>query len=652
MAARLCAGYGAEVIRPLPPSGEPLAADAPLLPDGRSALDRFLNAGKVTGPVDGRFDAAIGDRAVLAAFAASAPVKVRLALFSPDDEDPPVTELGVAALSGLLGIVGEAMPAPPSRLAGHQVAYAAGLAACTGLLAALHGGGEEEVDVSLLDVCAWLNWKVAAGVLVMGAAPERRDARVTWYTVPCADGHVALVYQEKDWPPLRDLIGDRRLDDPRFSTNASRGANRAALLDIIGPWFAARGRAEVVAATQARRVPIGPVLWPAELLEDAQYHARGFLGPDGMPGLPVVWDGQRLPLRAVPAAPPPHAPRGAKPLSGVRVVDLGWITAGAASSTMLLDLGAEVVKVEGPGAPDPFRIWDGAAAGGDWWNQCPFFNFTNRGKRSLCVDLKDPRGREVVLRLLEEADVLVENFRRGVLASFGLDAAELRRRFPRLVIASISSQGETGPDRLMVSYGSTLEATAGLAALTGAGDAPVITGRDVNYPDQVVCLFASGAIIAALEERERTGEGAHLDLSQRELTSFLLGEEFLAAAAGAPSPRRGNADPAEPDERLEPDGGGSWHVTTPGRTWPVRSGADLAAAADFARGTAVLCSPDGTPAKGIPFRLRNRPLGVQDSCHTLGADNAAVLREAGFTPDRIATLEREGVLATRPRSTA
>jgi crotonobetainyl-CoA:carnitine CoA-transferase CaiB-like acyl-CoA transferase len=84
----------------------------------------------------------------------------------------------------------------------------------------------------------------------------------------------------------------------------------------------------------------------------------------------------------------------------------------------------------------------------------------------------------------------------------------------------------------------------------------------------------------------------------------------------------------------------------------VRSGADLAAAADFARGTAVLCSPDGTPAKGIPFRLRNRPLGVQDSCHTLGADNAAVLREAGFTPDRIATLEREGVLATRPRSTA
>ncbi|MCW8085587.1 CoA transferase [Sabulicella glaciei] len=652
MAARLCAGYGAEVVRPLPPGGESFAADAPLLPDGASALDRFLNAGKVTAAATGRFDAAIGDRASLAAHAAGVPVKACFSVFGPEEEEPPVTELGIAALSGLLGIVGEAMPAPPSRLAGHQVAYAAGLAGVTALLAALHGGGEEEVEISLLDVCAWLNWKVAAGVLVMGTAPERRAERVTWFTVPCADGHVALVYQEKDWPPLRDLIGDARLDDPRFASNASRGANRSALLEIIGPWFAARSRAEITAAAQARRVPIGPVLWPEELLDDAQYRARDFLGPDGMPSLPVSWDGRRLPLRAVPSAPPIRTPRGGKPLSGVRVVDLGWITAGAASSTMLLDLGADVVKVEGPGAPDPFRIWEGAKAGGDWWNRCPFFNFTNRGKCSVCVDLKDPRGREVVLRLLAEADVLVENFRRGVLASFGLDAAELRRRFPRLVIASISSQGETGPDRLMVSYGSTLEATAGLAALSGAGDAPVITGRDVNYPDQVVCLFASGAIIAALEERERTGQGAHLDLSQRELTSFLLGEEFLAAAAGSPSPRRGNADPAEPGERLEPDGAGGWRVLAQGAAQPVRSGTDLAAAEDFTRGTAVLRSPDGTPAKGIPFRFRRRRVAVEDSCHALGADNAAVLREAGFTAEQIAALERDEVLGTRPRKAA
>jgi crotonobetainyl-CoA:carnitine CoA-transferase CaiB-like acyl-CoA transferase len=293
------------VVRPLPPGGEPFAQDEPLLPDGGSALDRFLNAGKRTGPAaaKGRFDAAIGDRTALAEHAASVPIKARLSVFGPGEEDPPMTELGLAALAGLLGIVGEPMPAPPARLAGHQVAYSAGLAACTALLAALRAGGEETVDVSLLDVTAWLNWKVAAGVIVTGKAPTREASRVTWFTVPCRDGYMALVYQEKDWPGFREVIGDRRLwDDPRFATGPSRTANRAALLEVIGPWFAARGRVEITAAMQAERVPLGPVKWPAELLDDAQYRARGFLGPDGMPSLPVGWDGRRLTLDATHAA--------------------------------------------------------------------------------------------------------------------------------------------------------------------------------------------------------------------------------------------------------------------------------------------------------------------------------------------------------------
>ncbi|MBL6456113.1 CoA transferase [Belnapia sp. T6] len=342
-------------------------------------------------------------------------------------------------------------------------------------------------------------------------------------------------------------------------------------------------------------------------------------------------------------------PDAALPLAGIRVVDLGWLTAGAASSTLLLDLGAEVVKVEGPGALDPFRNWDGADPDTDWWNRSPAYGFTNRGKQSVCLDLKHPRGREVLLRLLAGADVLIENYRRGVLAQWGLGVEDLRRRFPRLIIASVSSQGEDGPDRDMVSFGSTLEATGGLAALTGAGEAPVITGRDVNYPDQVVCLFAAGAVLAALLERDRTGEGAHLDLSQRELTSFLLGEELIAAAAGTPSPRHGNADPADPAERVVPDGAGGWRAEWSGGSAPVRDGMALAAAEDFASGTAVLRSPDGRPAKGIPFRLSRRPLSVREACHGLGADNRAVLRATGLAEEEIAGLEEAGLLATGPR---
>jgi crotonobetainyl-CoA:carnitine CoA-transferase CaiB-like acyl-CoA transferase len=340
--------------------------------------------------------------------------------------------------------------------------------------------------------------------------------------------------------------------------------------------------------------------------------------------------------------------RAELPLAGIKVVDLGWLTAGAASSTLLLDLGAEVLKVEGPGAIDPFRNNENSSPDSDWWNQSAWFAFTNRGKRSLCLDLKDARGRAVLLRLLEDADVLVENYRRGVLANFDLSPEYLRSRFPRLVIASISSQGETGPDRDMTSFGSTLEATSGLAALTGSGDAPVISGRDVNYPDQVVCLFASGAIIAALLERERSGQGAHLDLAQRELTSFLLGEELLAAAAGSPSPRHGNANPMDAAERVVPDGDG-WRAEWQSGSAPVRGGEALAAAAEFQAGTAVQRAPDGKPAKGIPFRFGGRALSVRGSCPTLGADNHAVLTEAGLSPEEITALEAAGVLATRPR---
>lgn len=340
-------------------------------------------------------------------------------------------------------------------------------------------------------------------------------------------------------------------------------------------------------------------------------------------------------------------PPDAKPLAGIRVVDLGWLTAGAASSALLLDLGADVVKVEGPGALDPFRDWAGAAADTDWWNRSPFYNFTNRGKRSLCIDLKEPRGRAVLLRVLEGADVLVENYRRGVLDSFGLAPSMLRQTFPRLVIASISSQGEDGPERDMVSFGSTLEATGGLAALTGPADGdPAITGRSINYPDQVVCLFAAGAIVAALAQRDATGQGTHIDLSQRELTSFLLGEELIAAAAGAPSPRQGNA--GAPGDTVLPVGCG-WRASWPGGSAPVRDGKALAAADDFNAGTAVLRSPDGIPAKGVPFRFGGWPAAIERSAAPLGADNRAVLAEAGLAPDEIAALEQAGILATSPR---
>ena len=261
MAAKLCGLYGAAITRPV-------------------AVSQFLGPA-VAG--HGPYDAVIGDHA-----AAGGPVLLRFSVFGPG-QDPPMSELGLLALSGLLGIVGEA-GRPPSRLAGHQPAYAAGLAGCTALLAALRAGGPETIDISLFDVTCWLNWKVAAAMLVMGEVPTRGGGRSDWFTLPAADGHIALVYMEKDFPALRDMLG---IGDPRFQTRAGRLTHRDAFEAEIRPWFATRSRAEITALAQSRRIPIGPVRTPAELLHDPQYAARGFIGPGGMPAMPLRADGVR-----------------------------------------------------------------------------------------------------------------------------------------------------------------------------------------------------------------------------------------------------------------------------------------------------------------------------------------------------------------------
>ncbi len=285
MAARLAADFGAEVVRPAAP-GDLIAGLPPLLPDGGSAPARFLLAGRVAAAA-GAFDAAIGDSAALGA--AGAPLTIRISVFGPG-EDPPMSELGLMALSGILASVQPLEPRP-ARLGGHQVAYAAGLAAFTALAAGLRAGRPDTADVSLFDVACWLNWKQVASVLLLGSPAEGAPRRSDWHTMRAADGHVALVYMAKDWPALRDLVGDPRLQEPRFATQKGRLENLDALDAVLAPWFAVRSRAEITRAAQAKRIPVGPVLSPAELLTDRQHRARGFLAADGMPRPPLLWDG-------------------------------------------------------------------------------------------------------------------------------------------------------------------------------------------------------------------------------------------------------------------------------------------------------------------------------------------------------------------------
>jgi len=302
MACKLLAAMGASVFRPIPASGDPFATLAPMLPDGRSAVARFLLTDRIALEAEYHrrkipFDAAIGDYETVSA--SHALLRVRFSVFGPGD-DPAMSELGLMALSGIL----DATPSKegePHRLGGHQPAYVAGLAAFTATAAGLRTSRHDFVDISIFDVACWLNWKAAATVVLFGREAAIRDKaqRGGWHTMRAMDGHIALVYMNKDWPALRDLIGDARLWDSRFASQNSRGENMDELNRIMAPWFATKTRAEITSIAQARRIPIGPVLTSQELLSDRQHSARKFLMQNGEPRTPLLWDGHAAPWRDV-----------------------------------------------------------------------------------------------------------------------------------------------------------------------------------------------------------------------------------------------------------------------------------------------------------------------------------------------------------------
>lgn len=224
-------------------------------------------------------------------------------------------------------------------------------------------------------------------------------------------------------------------------------------------------------------------------------------------------------------------------LAGLRILDLTQVAVGPYATLLLGFMGAEVIKVEScarmdisRGAARPAPGGEGLYPGGDPgerpWNRTGYYVQRNGNKRSLTLDLTAPRGKELFLQLVGVCDVLIENYRATVMDRLGLGYAVLSRTNPRLIYVKISSQGATGPEKDYASLGSTLEQTAGLASITGYDDGkPLMTNE--TYPDPVVGILAVGALMAALRQRRQTGQGAFVDLAQREVTTMLLGEAVV-----------------------------------------------------------------------------------------------------------------------------
>lgn len=238
-------------------------------------------------------------------------------------------------------------------------------------------------------------------------------------------------------------------------------------------------------------------------------------------------------------------------LDGIKVLDLSRVLAGPWCTQILADLGADVVKIERPGVGDDTRSWGPPFlkdAEGQDTTQSTYFTACNRNKRSMTVDMASPEGQQILRRMAAEADVVVENFKTGGLAQYGLDYASMRALNPRLVYCSVTGFGHDGPYAERAGYDLMIQAMSGMMSITGRPDAepgggPLRVG--VALIDLFTGCYASTAILAALRAREASGEGQHIDMALLDVSMAILANQATAFLnTGKPPQRQGNTHPS------------------------------------------------------------------------------------------------------------
>ena len=232
----------------------------------------------------------------------------------------------------------------------------------------------------------------------------------------------------------------------------------------------------------------------------------------------------------------------AAPLDGIRVIELARILAGPWAGQTLADLGADVIKVEAPEGDDT-RRWGPPfiQAGGE--KTAAYFHATNRGKRGITCDFRTAEGQETVRKLIADADVVIENFKVGGLEKYGLDYASLRKVNPRLVYCSITGFGQDGPYAHRAGYDFIIQGMSGLMSVTGPADGqPQKVG--VAVTDVFTGVYAATAILAALVQRGRTGEGQHIDMALMDVATSVMANQAMNYLASGKAPGlMGNAHP-------------------------------------------------------------------------------------------------------------
>ncbi len=598
---KLFADFGAEVVKVEPPGGDPDRALTPLVDVGggarESAVFAWLNTNKrsviaqpgdaarlaeIAGAADVLIDARRGawddaGPAGHAALRAANPGLIVIALSwfgeSGPYRDYAATDSVVRALAGLVRGVGPAEA--PIMLTEHQATVPAALSGFTAALGALIAGGPgRRFEVSSHDASALIG-EFQDAVLTQTGVEELRWGRNHFFPVfptgvyPTKQGWLGVTaFSADQWRGFCDMLGLPELvNRPGWANAAERLLVGHELDAIVTERLASRTAREWADEAITRRVPLVVTPDMATLLATKVHRDHGAFGevrigearfeapvlPQKLTATPPAGGGIAPKAGAhtetwrpsPPATNLRKAGAGGLPLEGLRIIDLtmGW--AGPVGTRQIADLGAEVIKVEGRGYPDWWRGADySEEAIAAFGYEAPlYFNWVNRNKIGITLDLTRKDGVDLLLGLVKTADAVVENYGQGVLAGFGLDYAAFKAVKPDIVMMAMPAYGAATPWAEVRAYGSTLEQGSGLPMVTGGPDDPP-TMNHIAYGDPIGGLSACPALLTALLHRQRTREGQYVDLSQVECLFPLVAPWLIEqSVTGQVSPKTGNRHP-------------------------------------------------------------------------------------------------------------
>ena len=499
-----------------------------------------------------------------------------------------LTSSAWGAMSWAIGEPGREPLSPPFDIVDYQTGAHAAAATLVALLGGA-GAAHSPIDVASRDVVTHLVATLAKNYVAYGR-PWQRDGRRPFKSggiyplglFSCRDGIVALYCRSTEqWQGILHAMGDpawsraERFADPRTVAREHGDEADTHLL----PWLAGLTKAEIMALGIEFGFPASPVQTVGEALANPQFAFRGSLQPytldDGttlqvpvepwrlhtlaaLRDLPDLSDLGDLPEpRAAltpkpwPVAAAPQRPPSAL-LKGLRVLDLSWVWSGPLVTSLLADVGAEVIKIEHPSRLDSLRqrgrpLQDGKDVPGPVEELNPWFNQLNHGKRSVVLDIKSPQGRAQLRALAATCDVVVENMRPGALAKLGLGYADFAAVNPSLVMLSMSLAGAAGPLSGMKGYAGIMTSMAGLEALVGYAEADasqtVVGMAKPAMGDPNAAVHAVSVLMAALYRRKRSGAGLWIDLSQTDAVLSILPGPLLESQLYGQARVLGNGHP-------------------------------------------------------------------------------------------------------------